>query len=174
MSAMSIENIAKKVLLQSPLKNKQSKDRIANEWKDVTGTYCQFLDLETSVALRNHAANFGFMYKSNYNYLTKEFEGIVSDNLPAIITDLENIDTDKCFLFHYSWQHTGVIVASMDAILLDLNRTLFFLEDELILVSSDFKKALIFDGDRTGSGDLLNYLSVSIAGDWQIIWRDTK
>jgi hypothetical protein len=172
---METKQAARKILLQAQNKNKALRDRFCPTWNEFAENECEFLDLETSLALWDVAIHSGVARKEWSHFIhTEEFERDLRAHVEDIsrrISTFENIDG---FCLTYFWRKTGAILTDLHSITKNFNELMFLCEDEINFYSSDFKKALLIEGDRSGSGDRLNYLSVSVSGDWITAWQESS
>lgn len=166
-----LTDVAQRVLLQKRLHNKNTTKRISCELMNLGVSDFVFLDLETSVSLWDKLAHSGLAHKSRSSFSTNEFTGRVSESLPLISKFLSQYGSLYGFAFTYFWRNTGAMIIDIKSFQSNFNEQLFLLEDEITFVCPDFKKAIIIEGDRSGSGELLNYLSVSVAGDLREAWK---
>ena len=172
---MDAKLVARKALLQARNKNEALKDRFRPRWNELTETECEFLDLETSLALWDAALNRGVVRKEWSRSLhTEEFEKHLMPEAKTIGRRISTFEDISGFCFTYFWRQTGAMLVNLSSITKNFNELMFTCEDEIWFYSSDFKKALILEGDRSGSGDRLNYLSVSLSGDWINAWQESS
>ena len=172
---MDTQQVARKTLLQARNKNEALKDKFRPRWNELTETQCEFLDLETSLALWHVALKSGIVVKEWSRSLhTEEFEKHLMPEVEDIGRRISTFEDVEGFCFTYFWRQTGAMLANLSSITKNFNELMFMCEDEIWFYSSDFKKALILEGDRTGSGDRLNNLSVSVSGDWINAWQESS
>ena len=173
-SVMETKQVARKIFLQARNNNEALKDKFRTRWSKLTGTECEFLDLETSLAIWDVALRSGVAGKGSYSLNTEEFEGEAADDVESISRRIEVIDSINGFCLTYFWRQTGAILTDLKTLTKNFNALMLLCEDEINFYSSDFKKALPIEGDRSGSGDRLNYLSVSVSGDWVNPWQESS
>ena len=173
---MDTKQVARKTLLQAQNKNKALKDKFRPRWNELTETECEFLDLETSLALWDAAISAHVVRKEwSFSSLhSEEFTNDVMSDIDDVCRRISLFDDVDGFCITYFWRKTGAILTNLSSITKNLNDLMFMCEDEIRFYSHDFKKALILEGDRTGSGDRLNYLSVSVSGDWINAWQESS
>jgi len=133
-----------------------------------------FLDSETTLAIWAKANQKGF-WNPSYPYSNFTSLSVESDyneyleNFAEIFADVSDFEG---FCFPLDWAFTGAIVVELDELMRHLNAYMFSFEDEMRFFSTDFTKAIILQGDRSGSGEKLNELSVSVSGtDWLGKWK---
>ena len=172
---METERVARKILLQAQNKNKALQDKFRPKWNALTEAECEFLDLETSLALWDVAIHSYVARKEwSHSIHTEEFERDLMPDVEDISRRISTFENINGFCLTYFWRKTGAIITDLHSISKNFNELMFLCEDEINFYSSDFKKALLIEGDRTGSGDHLNYLSVSVSGDWVNAWQESS
>jgi len=155
---------ARKLMLQNRARGKKKRKEI----ETLFGQSIQFLDMEHSLALHyeldcrqisNPTKRFGFRNESIEN----DFELILSELAKALETKIGT----SLFVFSYDWKMTGVAILSAKELARELSAFMYYSNDLISIYNSELTKALILDGDRTGTGDNLNQLEISILGqEW--------
>ena len=172
---METKQVARKILLQAQNQNTALQDRFRPKWRELAESECEFLDLETSLALWDVALHSSVARKEWSHCLkTEVFEREVVPDVEDISRRISAFENINGFCLTYFWRKTGAILTDLHSLAKNFNELMFLCEDEINFYSSDFKKALLIEGDRTGSGDRLNYLSVSVSGDWINAWQESS
>lgn len=160
---------AKKITLQNRLRGKKRRN-VLNELlkRDVS-----FLELEASLAIWSEIERKHLSRSTPYNGYV-HFE--VEDNFESYIRKMEavltNFGDSNGFCFMSDWESTGVAILDTMDLSDNLNAILLSHNDEISFFNADLNKAILFLGERTGSGDKLNELAVSVLGaDWIEKWK---
>lgn len=163
-------NVAKKNALQSRIATKKRHASLENGF----GNKFEFLDAEATLAVWFEVNKKG-LWNPNYPYSNFESYNVkkdFTDYLTHFSGKFENIKNFFGFCFPLDWAVTGAIILELDELMNNLDFYMFDFDDEMRFFSPDFNKAIILEGERSGSGDKLNELSVSVLGaEWIGMWE---
>ncbi len=158
-------NTAKRVKLQTRLKTRSEQEKL----EKVFGKKISFLDQETSLALYNKI-NASHLWHSKFcysNFTTIEFEENFGTKLEMIAQCFSDNPETTGYCFPLSWSSSGAILIELSELISRLNEHMFAFNDELRFYTPDLTKVIHLTGERTGSWDQLNELSISVLGaDW--------
>lgn len=158
-------NVAKRVKLQTRLKTRKEQEKFTK----VFGEKISFLDPETSLALYNKI-NACHIWHSNFhysNFASIEFEDNFREKLEIISFCFSDTPETTGYCFPLGWSTSGAILIELSELMIKLNEYMFAFNDELKFYTPDFNKVIHLTGDRSGSWDRLNELSISVLGaDW--------
>jgi len=161
---------SKKIMLQNRLRGKGKRSALAKLIK----RNATFLELEASLAIWAEIERKHLWHPTPYNgYVQIDVKDDCESYVGIMETVLAEVGELGGFCFTPDWKSTGVVI--MDSIDLgtDLNSILRSNDDEVSFFSAGLEKAILFVGERTGSGDKLYELSVSVLGDdWVRRWKD--
>ena len=163
------ERKAKKLVIQSRGAAKKRRAKLKGKWLEVSGNEFSFLDLETSLAVWTDSQ------RRRVAAHPEEVASTVSEassSLEQFSKFLSEIEIVHGFCFAYGWERTGAFIINVKGIADHLSELMFMFEDELEFYSHDFTRAFALSGDRTGTGENLNSLSVGVKGaDWDEKWE---
>lgn len=160
---------SKKIALQNRMLGKKRRAALIQLLKkDVV-----FLELETSLSIWAEIERKHISGTTPYNgYVQIE----VQDDFETYIQKMESVLLEfgelSGFCFTSNWKSTGVAILDSADLSDDLNSILLSNNDEVSFFNAELNKAILFFGDRSGSADKLNELSVSVLGaDWVRKWE---
>ena len=156
------------------LQNRMFGEKRRNAFSELVKQEVHFLDLETSVAIWDVLITSHKLVPSPYN---SYFQFDVEDNFESYVRKVETVLADfgksNGFCFTYYWRSTGVAMLDAMDLCNNLNAILFSHNDEISFFNANLNKAILLLGDRIGSGDKLNELSISILGEaWVKKWKE--
>lgn len=163
-----IQNFAKRMCLQRRLKEKSIRQEQCAKFDQLIFEDLCFLNIETSIAILIEARQAGLTKFTNSAPRQKWQHKIYTSRFDEFFNKLET-QTQKTengygYLFLYDWELTGALIFSSDVFYKNLSDILYSCEDSLSYYSSDLSTALLINGDRSGSGDVLNNLEISALG----------
>ncbi|WP_017930825.1 hypothetical protein [Robiginitomaculum antarcticum] len=159
--------IARRTALKARLKNKVAVEKLSLDWTALVNETLVPFNLEETLALRDSTTHFN-PYRADH---TEEYIMSIAEVLPFVSANIGDLTSEEVFVFPYNWSSVGAFSTIMAKVSAHLNEILYLCDDEMKICSLDFKKAIIFDGDRTGTGDLLNQLRIHVFGDWALNWN---
>lgn len=169
-SLQKAKRTAKKLALQNRLAAKKRQAALVNDF----GAKFNFLDAETTIAIKFATSGNG-LWNPNFPYsgfkpysVEQDFSGY----LTRFSRCFTNIDNLSGFCFPLDWAVTGAFIIELNELMKNLDSYMFDFDDKMRFFSPDLTKAIILEGNRSGTGDQLNELSVSVLGeDWIEKWR---
>ncbi len=160
-----VQAFAKKVSLQRRLQEKSIREQKRLRFVELGIKDLYFLDVETSIAIFIKAKQAGLTklmnFAPNQKWQHKTYTTQFNELFHKIEMQTEKVESDYGYLFLYDWELTGALIFNSKTLYKSLNEILYHCEDDLIYYSSDLSAAILINGDRTGTGDYLNYLEVS-------------
>ena len=110
-SAMETKQVARKTLLQAQNKNKALRNTFRPKWNEFAESECEFLDLETSMALWDVALH-GHVARKEWSHSlhTEEFESDLMSDVEEISRRISTFDNIDGFCLTYFWRKTGAIL----------------------------------------------------------------
>ena len=160
-----ILDVAKRIKLQARFNNRNEQERI----RKTIGDKISFLDPETTLALFNQINSSHIWHSSGqYSKFTSiEFEESFGDKLETIAKSFSDFSKTAGYCFPLNWFSSGVIIIELSELMNRLNDYMFAFDDEIKFYTSDLTKVMHLTGDRSGTWDQLNELSISVLGaDW--------
>jgi len=161
---MDASDIARKILLQVRSKlvvRRQELQKVFENPGDI-----QFLDLESSPTLWAEIATNGLSWPYPRH---SHFKVHIEDNYDEVVSILAEFLSDiselEAFCFSEQWRQTGGFIASPATVASCLPKLMWVSNDWLNIFTPDLKRALLIDGDRTGTWDRLNDLQIYIYGE---------
>jgi len=161
---MDASDVARKILLQvrSKLEDRQQEiHKIFENPNDV-----RFLDLESSPTLWAEITSKGLSWPSRGHH---HFKVQIEDNYDEVVSTLAKFLSEifelEFFCFPEQWRNTGGFIASPKAIAPCLPKLMWESNDWLNMFTPNFQRALLIDGDRSGTWDRLNDLQIYIYGE---------
>lgn len=160
---------AKKLALQNRLAAKKRHASLVDSF----GHKFEFLDAETTLALWFSVSN---KWNPDFPYsgfVSCKVEQDFSGYLARFSDCFTNINSLFGFCFPLDWAVTGAFIIDLHELMKNLDGYMFDFDDEMRFFSPDLTKAIILKGERSGMGDLLCELSVSVLGaDWIKKWTN--
>lgn len=157
----------------------QSRNKAKNRRTDINGllsaeghSRLSFIGRDETFSLRSKFEDMHVLSELNEISDTTEKSAALLDCFSSFLSNLDEVE-GVCFA--YDWRNIGAFHIDTKSVFETLSALMLVLEDELDYCSHDFTGAFQLNGDRTGSGDRLNSLSVKILGSrWCEIWRESK
>jgi len=156
---------ARKIHIQNATAGKRKRD----VYNSVLDGEVSFLELDSSISLQNELANKHLTVPTVYNqFSTFEILENFGAKLQLIGSHIAHLEEFSSFCFFYDWKCVGAAIIDSRKLGNMLSELMFESQDEIAIYSPELNKAVLLTGDRTGTGDILNQLSISIFGaDWQ-------
>lgn len=171
---MRAERVVKKLVIKHRMNRKKQRNILNNEWRKISGAELSFLELEPTLAIWSHLRSRHILCENSIikKFVSDDIREDVMLYLNEFAHILARFGAVYGICFAYQWDVTGAFLINLKEVAENLNDFMFICEDEVKFYSADFTKAILLSGDRTGTGDQLNELKVSVLGaDWGNVWK---